>query len=233
MSASARINQGLAARFVNYQNLAPIPIEENDEPMANVENYGLCIGLNYSKLAPSTGDKLLLRKNVCERLAVAQENLSAHMEGYRLVLTYAYRSMDIQRASFEKMKKELGFGERTDPEALERTHHFIAVPEVSGHPTGGAVDLLIVDARGAPLDFGTDMHALEKSSYAYSPFISDVATVNRKLLRCIMQEAGFAPYDGEWWHFSYGDREWAAYYGEEVAFYGQLEAENVISLSEQ
>ncbi|MDR3125675.1 MAG: hypothetical protein LBU20_01195 [Candidatus Nomurabacteria bacterium] len=27
-----------------------------------------------------------------------------------------------------------------------------------------------------------------------------------------MMSQGFAPYDGEWWHFSYGDREWAAWY---------------------
>jgi D-alanyl-D-alanine dipeptidase len=28
---------------------------------------------------------------------------------------------------------------------------------------------------------------------------------------------GLAPFDGEWWHFSYGDREWAKYYEEEAA----------------
>jgi D-alanyl-D-alanine dipeptidase len=64
-----------------------------------------------------------------------------------------------------------------------------------------------VNEKGIPLDFGTPMHALEKNSYVFSPFISDKATLNRKLLRHIMQSSGFAPYDGEWWHFSYGDRE--------------------------
>lgn len=32
---------------------------------------------------------------------------------------------------------------------------------------------------------------------------------NRFLLQDLMLLVGFAPYYGEWWHFSYGDREWA------------------------
>ncbi|MBV8060029.1 MAG: D-alanyl-D-alanine carboxypeptidase family protein [Alphaproteobacteria bacterium] len=217
-----RINKALAARFVNYQNLISIPIIENSDPMRDVADFSLSADLAASALPSSTGSVLVLRQSVCERLLRAQEILQVDKPGYKLVLTYAYRSMEIQCASFEKMKRELGLGDRTDPEAMERTHHFIAVPEVAGHPTGGAVDLMIVDADGNALDFGTGMHALEQDSYFFSPFISDAATNNRKLLRRVMQAADFAPYDGEWWHYSYGDREWAAYYGEPLAFYSQL-----------
>ena len=42
-----------------------------------------------------------------------------------------------------------------------------------------------------------------------------------------MLEQEFAPYDGEWWHFSYGDREWAFYYKKEKALYKQVNAEDV------
>ena len=173
------------------------------------------------------GEKLVLRKNVCERLAQAQKNLSQHIPGYQLALVHAYQAPNDQRSSFEKAKKELGFFGRTNLETLTRIYSSIATSDTSGHSTGGAVDLLIVNAQGVPLDFGTEMHALGQNSHAYSSFISDTAAVNRKLLRCIMQEAGFAPYDNEWWHFSYGDREWASYYGEKIAFYGGLEAEKV------
>ncbi|QQR69366.1 MAG: hypothetical protein IPI58_01405 [Alphaproteobacteria bacterium] len=37
-----------------------------------------------------------------------------------------------------------------------------------------------------------------------------------------MTSVGFAPFDGEWWHFSYGDREWAKYYGRSHAIYSQI-----------
>jgi D-alanyl-D-alanine dipeptidase len=42
------------------------------------------------------------------------------------------------------------------------------------------------------------------------------------LLRSVMLQAGFAPFDGEWWHFSYGDREWAYYYKKKYALYSQV-----------
>ena len=218
-----RVFSALARRFVNYQNLLAIPMQENGDSMVDVESYGLATDLSYSKLPPSTGKQLMLRRAVCERLVIAENLLQSMKPGYRLVLVYAYRSLDIQKTNFENMKRELGFENRTDPEAMERTHHFIAVPDVAGHPTGGAIDLLIVDKAGSPLDFGTPMHGLEQNSYAFSPFISDEATINRKLLRSVMQVADFAPYDGEWWHYSYGDREWAAYYGEKCAIYTQIE----------
>jgi len=215
--------KGLADRFVNYQRLSMIPILDNEEEIIDTEGYEIIKGFKYSLIEPSTGNKFFLRKGVCEKLETARSILSGKRVGFQLVLTYAYRSMTVQKNNFLKMQKELGLEGRNDPEAMEQIHHFIAVPDVAGHPTGGAVDVLITDATGTPLDFGTPMHGLEKNSYAFSPFISDEATINRKLLRSVMQQAGFAPYDGEWWHFSYGDREWAAYYNEPLAFYGQKE----------
>lgn len=35
-------------------------------------------------------------------------------------------------------------------------------------------------------------------------------------------EENFAPYYGEWCHFSYGDREWAAFYGQAKTLYAPL-----------
>jgi D-alanyl-D-alanine dipeptidase len=36
--------------------------------------------------------------------------------------------------------------------------------------------------------------------------LSPVACANRRLLRAVMTEAGFTPYEGEWWHFSGCDK---------------------------
>ena len=35
-----------------------------------------------------------------------------------------------------------------------------------------------------------------------------------------MTEAGFAPYEQEWWHYSYGDRAWAEHHGHAAPLYG-------------
>lgn len=212
----------ISQSFVGFRELINIPVKDNQERMIDVSSHGLLIDHSYSALPKSSGDTLLLRQSVCERLVEAEALLKNQYPGYGFALVYAYRSLSIQQEKFESMKRELGFATRTDDEAYEQIHHFIAVPEVAGHPTGGAIDLLIIDSAGHSLDFGTQMHEMVKDSYVFSPFVSLDAQKNRRLLRNVMMQAGFAPYDGEWWHFSYGDREWAAYYKKTHALYNQL-----------
>ncbi len=101
----------------------------------------------------------------------------------------------------------------------------IASPDVAGHPTGGAVDVHLNGPDGEPLDFGTRIWDFSRDSYTFSPFISRDAWLNRQMLRAVMMQAGFAPFDGEWWHFSYGDKEWARYYDQPYALFGQVEQE--------
>jgi D-alanyl-D-alanine dipeptidase len=105
------------------------------------------------------------------------------------------------------------------------THNFVAVPSVAGHPTGGAVDATIVDAQGKELDMGTkigDFSDPEKIK-TFSKKISKKQLKNRLLLHEVMVKEGFAPFYGEWWHFSYGDREWACFYGKKRSIYSPIE----------
>ena len=46
---------------------------------------------------------------------------------------------------------------------------------------------------------------------------------NRMLLRDAMAKAGFIGYKEEWWHFSYGTKEWAIERNEPHAIYGSAE----------
>ena len=72
----------------------------------------------------------------------------------------------------------------------------------SGHTRGSAVDLTLVDFKtGKELDMGTIFDFLdEKSHFPYQGFSREVLE-NRALLRSVMMDAGFEPYDKEWWHF--------------------------------
>lgn len=58
----------------------------------------------------------------------------------------------------------------------------------------------------------------------FSQLISSEQSAWRLLLHDAMLAEGFAPYYGEWWHYSYGDREWAAFYGYSKTIYGSLTA---------
>jgi D-alanyl-D-alanine dipeptidase len=105
--------------------------------------------------------------------------------------------------------------------ALRReTHQYIASPDVAGHPTGGAVDVTLCRS-GTELPMGGAIWDIRDTERI--PTFSEKVTAdersNRLYLRTLMLSADFAPFDGEWWHFSYGDREWAAYYQKEFALY--------------
>ena len=60
----------------------------------------------------------------------------------------------------------------------------------------------------------------------FAPGITEEQRENRLLLRRVMKEQDFAPFDGEWWHFSHGDREWAALSAAPLAKYQQIDIQN-------
>ena len=225
MDKQATYNQ-LEAGFLTYQELVSVPVRENGERLVDVADYGLPYRLYETDVAPSTGEHIYVRQGVAERLLRARDLLSSYNAGYDLQLFYGYRNPDVQRATFDKIRQEMGLTDDSSIEALEKIHRYIAVPAVAGHPTGGAVDILISDSSGQPIDMGTAPHEFSPDSYVLSPFIDPRAQLNRKILRDVMLGAGFAPFDGEWWHFSYGDREWAAYYKSEGAIYENILLKN-------
>ena len=56
----------------------------------------------------------------------------------------------------------------------------------------------------------------------YSTHISTEELENRLLLHDLMLEEGFAPCYKKWWHFSYGDLEWAAFYNLSESLYSPI-----------
>ena len=77
-----------------------------------------------------------------------------------------------------------------------------------------AVDVTLVDASGRELDMGTGFDDLSERSH---PALEDALLArgeldaahleNRRLLRSVMQEAGWRGINSEWWHFDGGDRD--------------------------
>ena len=220
----------LEDKFLTYRELSSVVVKDNGEPMVDIgSEKPVRIFSIDERMKQYTGKTIFVRKSLIQRLRAAQDTLESLLPDCTLEVVYGYRHLSIQLEAYEKIKKKLSSEERyaTEAELKEQVHHFIAVPEVAGHPTGGAVDIRITDAAEKPLDMGTNVHDFVKNSYVHSPFISKTAWHNRQLLRLCMTTAGFAPYDGEWWHFSYGDREWAKYYGKPRAIYDQIVFQSV------
>ena len=168
--------------------------------------------------------RLPIRKTVYEKLVNVGKRLKAIDPNYKLLVAYAFREMRIQQQYFEEVKEMFRNDFDDELEYYERIHERIAIPTVAGHPTGGAVDVATFDeSTGCIVDFGTEIDDLTTDLIYYNAEdISDVAKANRKTLRDAMMAEGFAPYDGEWWHFCYGDKEWAFYYKKDRALYNQV-----------
>lgn len=220
----------LEEHFLRCGELRAVPVVDNGEPMVSLgANFSGKIFAHDALMRGFTGDEIFVRAALVDRLETAHRRLKEIRPDWDLQVVYGYRHLDVQIEKFEAQKaKVLAASPDLTGEALDETvHHFIAVPDVAGHPTGGAVDVRPVDQTGVPAPMGTAISDYTPDTYVFSPFISREAWRNRQILRACMLQAGFAPFDGEWWHFSFGDREWACYYRRPNALYTQVRFSSV------
>ena len=172
------------------------------------------------------GEEIYVRSSVAEKLNKVNLALKKINQDYRLKIVYGYRHPDIQKKYFDKRKKELTLqNPNLSPEQSKGlTHNFVAAPEVAGHVVGGAIDLTITSSQG-DLDMGTMIGDFTDSDKikTFAKNISQAQKENRQLLHDLMLKENFAPFYGEWWHFSYGDKEWAAFYGHQKSLYSILD----------
>lgn len=130
------------------------------------------------------------------RLVLAQQYLSQIRPGYSLMVYDGARPRRVQRKMWDVVKGT----------SLEV---YVANPESGSiHNFGAAVDLTIVDTEGKPLDMGTPFDyfgelaqpCLEEK-FLLSGELKPLQLENRKLLRSVMEKAGFKGITEEWWHF--------------------------------
>ncbi len=176
------------------------------------------------------------REEVRQRLAAAAALLPP---GHRFVVLDCWRPLKVQQALFDILQAEL---RKKHPllaaeEITKMTLTYVALPsrddaKPSPHNTGGAVDLTIADENGALLDMGTDYDdatAMAGTAY-FERRLADGAKLgpaeltalrNRRLLYHCMTAAGFTNYADEWWHYDYGNQNWAWVSGSGCAVYGR------------
>jgi len=87
---------------------------------------------------------------------------------------------------------------------------YVANPDRgSVHNFGSAVDLTIADTVGIPLDMGTSFDFFGdlaqpryEDRFLKAGQLTPEQVANRKLLRTVMENAGFEHISNEWWHFN-------------------------------
>ena len=226
-----QIFKNLEAKMTSYRDLISIPVRENGEPLSilkprdNLMLFNTILEDDLPKFTKTS--KIIVRKTVVKKLEAVAETLNRQRPNHNLSVVYGYRSLQTQKNIYEKFKKEFS-KKYTEDELEERIHKYIANPSVAGHPTGGAIDVVLSDTNGTNLDFGSPLWVFTKQAYVFNPFVSVKAWNNRMFLRKLMLEQNFAPFDGEWWHFSYGDREWAYYYKKPEAIFRQITTTRIL-----
>ncbi|MDR0222672.1 MAG: ATP phosphoribosyltransferase [Oscillospiraceae bacterium] len=218
----------LERSFVTYSELTRVVILNTDadkEPFTAIPVVGTgVIGRYESAWNDMEGESpnIIVRETVYKKLCNVDKALKAKNPNWQLVVAYGYRTLNIQQAAFNRKYEELKPKYEDKTELREAAHRYYAVPEVAGHPTGGAVDVTVYDfAEGKYLDFGTEILDFSTRRIYYGAIAIErkygreakdsEAGKNREMLRGLMGAEDFAPYEGEWWHFSYGDKEWAYY----------------------
>ncbi len=165
------------------------------------------------------------REEVISRLIQAANSLP---KGIKLSIKETFRPIEFQEFIFNRRVNRLSnlpeHSQKTESDIRKLASQFIAPPEVAGHPTGGAVDVSLVDRYGNELDLGCEYDEDEESSagrcFSFAHNITSVAKKNRQELFKSMENSGFVNYPYEWWHWSYGDKYWAAVVGAPHAIYG-------------
>jgi len=167
------------------------------------------------------------RETVARRLINAATMLD---ESFCILVKESLRPASLQKTYFERRltRTRTEYPGLSEQEAIERTARFIAPPSVAGHPSGGAIDVTLCDRSGKELDLGSgydeDEAASRGACFSYFNDLSPNARDNRAVLFAALENAGFVNYPFEWWHWSYGDKYWAASTQHPHALYGPVEA---------
>ncbi|MCB9053012.1 MAG: M15 family metallopeptidase [Lewinellaceae bacterium] len=78
----------------------------------------------------------------------------------------------------------------------------------SMHNRGAAVDLTLADRTGQELDMGTPYDFFGPEAHPSYQALPDSVLANRRLLRETMIRYGFKPIRTEWWHYSFGGKNY-------------------------
>ena len=164
---------------------------------------GLTIDLKYASANNFVGqnmygdfNKAYLHRIAAAKLAKAIKNLEGINPKFKLIVYDALRPRSVQFILWDKVKGS-------------EQEKYVANPKGGSiHNYGFALDISIVDESGKELDMGTpydDFTELAQPRFEEKFLqlgkLNAQQIKNRRLLRKVMEDAGFIQLPLEWWHF--------------------------------
>ncbi len=145
-----------------------------------------------------------LQPDVAEMLVHAWQILQEKDSSYTFIIYDAVRPLRIQQKMWEILQMP-----------IEEKGKYLSNPKNGSiHNYGAAVDMSLIKKDGRNVDMGTPFDffgplaepQLEPQMLREGK-LTDVQLANRKLLREVMQKAGFRQLPAEWWHYNACTRE--------------------------
>ncbi len=202
---------------ISRKYISRVHVKDCDEPLVELVKHPKIFYNDDTLEHP-----VLLRKSVAMKLYKVADNLPDELY---LKIYSAFRSRisvyNTWKEEEERLTKENPQMNRA--ELLSMVNAKVSSPNASmgSHDTGAAVDLALCDANRNDFDFGTKLNEKHKVVN-----LTKEQAENRKMLRKFMKSQKFVNAPDRWWHFSYGDKQWAAYKGKRNgAVYGAVEKE--------
>jgi len=232
------------ADSIKWQEVWQVPIKESGEkliPASYMPDKILCRPQYFIQGINGAIPECFLREGAFVALCKAAGLLP---KGYRLVIFDAWRPFKVQQDLFlrysEEIKRNSINQEEDDETIFKLASRFVSPPKndpgkVSPHMTGGAVDIGLVDECGLLCPMGAEFdetsersvtHYFEKKLKNGELMPEEKRYLcNRRMLYNAMVESNFTNYADEWWHYDYGNQNWAAVKGENFAPYGRISPE--------
>lgn len=200
----------------------------SNEPLVDVTKHCPGIKVQLDKRRMKVEKTALVRLTVAKKLHQAQKLLP---RGMNFIIRDAWRPAYIQAGIYydfvSKAKKR--FPGHSEKETLAKINKFVAPwkgDNVSGHMTGGAVDIRLIGKNGKRIPMISRKLAYVENSQPIQLKLPKYIQANRKIMADALTRVGFYNNSAEYWHWSYGDFYWAKYTGNRV-IYGRADKKGI------
>lgn len=202
-----------------------IQIRESNELMVDLKRACLGIFIDFWKSRLKKEKTVYLRKSVAEKLNLAKNFLPKNMT---FIIGDAWRPKHIQekilKRFYHKFKRK--HPEWSEKRIIKEVNQYAAPAAgnvVSGHMTGGAVDLRIcyLDGRKVPLKSHTLSY--QENALSNQPELPKYIRKNREIMFNALEKIGLSNVPNEFWHWSFGDIGWARRNKQKYAIYGVVD----------
>ena len=161
--------------LLNDERIANVTCIDNIENMITLRNIHKNVLIDESRSQISSKSDLFCyaREEIINKIKKAANSLPS---GFQFLVKEAYRPLSRQKKSFmeafDNYKSEYPL--KSDDEIYKLTCQYVAPIGVAGHPTGGAIDITLLE-NGTEVDMGTEFNEIpiepDNLTYLYSEYI--------------------------------------------------------------